>query len=180
MTERTMARSEYETAPLEIERKFLVDASSLDGGLVRPLDQYPHKEIRQGYLVVTKTGAELRVRHVGDDYILTAKSGGTLLREEVTIPISRATFDELWARTDEPDAWRIQKVRFLVPYGDCTIELDVYEGDLEGLVVAEVEFPDIASARRFHPPHWMSVEVTEDTRYKNQSLATRGVPNDGC
>ncbi len=177
MTERIPTRHEQEVPSLEIERKFLVDVDLLDEGLSRPLESFSCSEIRQGYIAIGRTGAEMRVRHEGGDYTLTAKSGGTLLRQETTIAISRVVFDELWAHTDE---LRIQKVRFLIPHVEHTIELDVYEGDLEGLVTAEVEFPDIASARRFDPPQWMGVEVTEDVRYKNQSLALKGIPNDGC
>jgi CYTH domain-containing protein len=180
MAEHLSTGHERHASPLEIERKFLVDMTLLSAALQLPLEDYPHHEMRQGYVAITEVGAEIRVRHVGDEYTLTAKSGGTLLRQETEITISKAVFDELWAQTDEPDARRIQKVRFFIPHNECVIELDIYGGGLAGLVTAEVAFADIAAARQFTPPSWMGAEVTEDTRYKNQSLAIKGVPNDGC
>jgi adenylate cyclase len=57
-----------------------------------------------------------------------------------------------------------------------TIELDVYGGDLEGLVVAEVEFASEEDADAFDPPAWLGREVTDDPRYKNQRLARDGAP----
>ena len=59
---------------------------------------------------------------------------------------------------------------------DPAIELDVYTGALEGLRVAEVEFPDDAAADAFEPPAWFGREVTDDARYKNRALARDGAP----
>jgi adenylate cyclase len=64
-----------------------------------------------------------------------------------------------------------------VPAGDgLVLEVDVYEGDLAGLVVAEVEFPSEAAADAWRPPAWLGAEVTTDERYKNHRLAVDGVP----
>ena len=57
-----------------------------------------------------------------------------------------------------------------------TIELDVYEGELAGLIVAEVEFDDPWGAESFAAPYWFGREVTDDPGYRNQRLAVRGVP----
>ena len=54
------------------------------------------------------------------------------------------------------------------------VELDVYRGLLEGLVVAEVEFESAEENRRFSPPTWFGDEVTNDKHYKNSSLALHG------
>ena len=51
------------------------------------------------------------------------------------------------------------------------VEIDVYSGQHEGLVVAEVEFPDEDSARRFEVPDWLGEDVSHDPRYSNQLLA---------
>ena len=53
-------------------------------------------------------------------------------------------------------------------------EVDVYEGDLAGLVTAEVEFGFERQSRSFQPPAWLGEEVTGDRRYANQSLALEG------
>jgi CYTH domain-containing protein len=71
---------------------------------------------------------------------------------------------------------RAFKVRYKVRCGKRTVEVDVYRGPLEGLVTAEVEFPDEESAREFRPPDWLGREVTGDERYKNESLARYGAP----
>jgi len=64
-------------------------------------------------------------------------------------------------------------VRHLIPTGaGLTIELDIYSGDLAGLIVAEVEFASEDEADAFEPPNWFGPEVTDDARYKNQNLAT--------
>jgi CYTH domain-containing protein len=54
--------------------------------------------------------------------------------------------------------------------------LDVYGGELEGLIVAEVEFPHVAAAFDYDQPAWFGTEVTTDDRYKNRRLATDGRP----
>jgi CYTH domain-containing protein len=56
------------------------------------------------------------------------------------------------------------------------IELDVYGGELHGLIVAEVEFDDQMSAASFAAPYWFGREVTDDPEYKNQRLALREDP----
>ena len=69
------------------------------------------------------------------------------------------------------------KTRYLIPLdGGLTAEVDVYEGTLDGLLTAEVEFPDEAAAHAFAAPQWMGEDVTGDKRYANQRLATDGKP----
>ena len=52
----------------------------------------------------------------------------------------------------------------------------MYEGELDGLVTAEVEFPDEATALAFGAPAWLGRDVTGDTRYANRTLAVDGIP----
>jgi CYTH domain-containing protein len=59
-----------------------------------------------------------------------------------------------------------------VPFGRYTVEIDVYTGRHEGLVVAEVEFEDETAARLFQPPDWLGKDVSRDRRYSNQLLAS--------
>ena len=56
------------------------------------------------------------------------------------------------------------------------MELDRYAGELEGLMVAEVEFESEDEADGFEPPDWLGDEVTGNERYSNQRLATDGIP----
>jgi adenylate cyclase len=153
---------------MEIERKFLVDAPP-DG-----LDGRPSSAIDQGYLAIEPGGTEVRVRRRDGRATLTAKTGTGRSRGEEEIALDPDAFDRLWPLTE---GRRVEKVRHLIPAGDgLTIELDVYGGDLDGLVVAEVEFPDEAAADAFEPPDWLGADVTDDARYKNQRLAVDGRP----
>ena len=148
---------------VEVERKFLVsDPPDLGGG----------EEIVQGYLAIGSDG-EVRLRRRGSDLMLTAKRGAGLSRDEAEVPLEAEAFDRLWPLTE---GRRLHKRRHVIAHGELEIEVDVYEGDLEGLVVAEIEFPSEESARAFEPPEWLAEEVTGDERYLNETLASRGAP----
>jgi adenylate cyclase len=151
---------------MEVERKFLVSRPPDLGGATTD-------EIEQGYLAIGSDG-EVRVRRKGDRLLLTAKRGSGLSRQEAEIELDPRSFDELWAMTE---GRRLQKRRHVIPLGELKIEMDVYGGDLEGLVVAEIEFPSEEEAKAFEPPGWLGEEVTGDHRYLNETLATAGAPS---
>jgi CYTH domain-containing protein len=153
----------------EIERKFRV-------GEVPGLDAADRVEIEQGYLAID-SDAEVRVRRAGDEHRLTTKRGHGAEREEVEIEIGAEDFERLWPLTA---GRRIAKARHRIDVGDgLTAEIDVYAGDLEGLRVVEVEFPDAEAERDFEPPEWFGEELTGNERYANQALASNGLPSDG-
>ena len=147
--------------PLEIERKWIVES-------LPDLSSITPKFIRQGYLEDAADGSEVRVRECNDKFYLTTKSKGGIARSEQESEISREAFLELWEQTS---GRRLEKKRYHTPYDGCLIELDVYGGALEGLFVAEVEFPSLRHAELFSPPRWFGREVTEDMGYKNRRLA---------
>jgi adenylate cyclase len=150
---------------MEVERKFPVpDPPDLAGTKV--------DEIEQGYLAIGAEG-EVRVRRRGGKHVLTAKRGSGLSREEAEIELDRERFDVLWPLTE---GRRLHKRRHVVPLGDLKIEVDVYDGDLQGLVVAEIEFSSEEEARGFDPPEWLGDDVTGDRRYLNETLAAEGAP----
>jgi adenylate cyclase len=151
---------------MEVERKFLVSEPPDLGGT-------ESDEIHQGYLAIGSDG-EVRLRRRGEKLVLTAKRGSGIARDEAEIQLEEADFDVLWPLTE---GRRLRKRRHVIPYGDLDIELDVYEGDLEGLLVAEIEFPSEDEARALEPPDWLGEEVTGDERYLNETLATRGRPS---
>jgi CYTH domain-containing protein len=153
----------------EIERKFLVDH------LPEELEGSPRKKIRQGYIAVTDGGTEVRVRKEGKRHFLTIKEGHGENRGQEEIEINAAQFAALWPLTRGK---RLKKVRYEVPQGNHTIEVDVYRGKLKGLTTAEVEFPDEAAAHSFQPPDWFGREVTGDEHYSNQNLARHGMPQE--
>ena len=146
----------------EIERKFLVQ------WLPDNLKRARHLTIEQGYLATESAGRQVRLRKTGNATSLTFKVGRGSHREEREVKVSPKQFATLWPGTA---GRRLRKVRYEIPWGDLLIEVDVYRGRHAGLVVAEVEFPDTASCRRFEPPWWFGREVTGEKRYSNVRLA---------
>ncbi|MGZ5023431.1 MAG: CYTH domain-containing protein [Chthoniobacterales bacterium] len=154
----TLTRTEF---PREIERKFLI--KRLPAGLT----DYPHEEIEQGYLAI-ESGVQVRLRKKGGIRSLTYKRGNKNLREEREVRLSAEQFDALWPGTA---GRRLSKIRYDVPCGDRVVEVDIYTGRHDGVVVAEVEFPDEKSCREFVPPDWLGEDVTGRSRYSNVVLA---------
>jgi CYTH domain-containing protein len=149
---------------IEIERKFLVTAlpAELPGGAL----------ILQGYLAHDER-MEVRIRQYRNNHFLTVKEGSGLTRRETEIEISPQQFLSLWPSTE---GRRLEKVRSLVTYGAFQIEVDRYLGDLEPLLVAEVEFSSVKESENFTTPDYFGKEVTGVAAYKNLSLALHGIP----
>ena len=110
----------------------------------------------------------MRLRKKGKTASLTFKVGRGAHREEREIKLSPKQFAALWPATA---GRRLRKVRYDIPWRNLLIEIDVYRGKHSGLVVAEVEFPDLATCRDFRPPRWFGREVTGQKRYSNVRLA---------
>ena len=150
---------------MEVERKFrLRELPDLSGADADPIEQ--------GYLAVGADG-EVRLRRKGERTLLTVKRGTGLSRGEAEVEVSPEQFEALWPLTE---GRRLTKMRYLIHRDDVRIELDVYDGELQGLMIAEVEFPDERTADDFQPPEWFGEEVTGKGEYLNESLATKGVP----
>lgn len=148
---------------IEIERKFLLDA------LPEGWDAAPGVEILQGYIAVDPSGAEVRLRQAGKERWLTVKQKAAHGRSEHNLPLTSEQWEEFWPLTA---GRRLQKVRYKMPCGEWTAEIDVYGGVNSGLQVAEIEFPDAESAEQFTPPPWLGREVTGQAEYGNRRLAT--------
>jgi adenylate cyclase len=146
----------------EIERKFLVE------WLPDNLKQSRSLIIEQGYLATESAGRQVRLRKTGNTTSLTFKVGRGSHREEREIKLSPKQFAVLWPGTA---GRRLRKVRYEILWDNVIIEIDIYRGRHAGLVVAEVEFPDTASCRRFQAPWWFGREVTGEKRYSNVRLA---------
>ena len=146
----------------EIERKFLVRQ------IPEKLKHHRHYQIAQGYLASEPGGRHVRLRKKGKTASLTFKVGRGAHREEREIKLSPKQFAALWPATA---GRRLRKVRYDIPWRNLVIEIDVYRGKHSGLVVAEVEFPDLATCREFKPTPWFGREVTGQKRYSNVRLA---------
>jgi CYTH domain-containing protein len=144
---------------MEIERKFLIKQ------LPEALSSYEHYHITQGYL---STDPVVRVREEGEDFVLTYKGKGLLAREEVNLPLTKESFRHL---IQKADGRIIEKTRYRIPHGDYTIELDVFEGELAPLIMAEVEFPSVEEANSYVGPAWFDKDVTNDPAYHNSNMS---------
>jgi adenylate cyclase len=139
------------------------------------LERCRSEEIDQGYLAAD-ADAEVRVRKIGQQGFLTVKRGSGRDRLEEEIEITQGQLEALWPATD---GRRLAKHRFYVPLDGLTAELDVYGGQLDGLITAEVEFDSVADSEGFDPPPWFGREITDDPRYANRALAEAGRAPEG-
>lgn len=154
--------------PLEIERKFLVDAPP------DSVESVSRKDVVQGYLAIENSGIVVRLRRMDNRCFQTVKGAGHMVRMEREIEMTPEQFGELWPATN---GRRVEKTRYEMPHNGLTIELDVYRGRLQGLYTAEVEFKSITESETFVRPAWFGPEVTYDHRYKNSYLALNGIPD---
>lgn len=152
----------------EIERKFLVN------NLQFKQEATASFEIAQGFL---NTHAErtVRVRIKGNQGFLTIKgksneSGTSRFEWEKEIPVAEAK--ELLALCEKGI---IQKIRYNIPIGNHTFEVDEFFGENEGLIVAEVELQHENEA--FSKPNWLGKEVTGQPKYYNSQLSKNPYKN---
>lgn len=146
---------------MEIERKFTIRQMPED------LTQYPSRQLTQGYL---NTDPVIRIRQEDQNYYLTYKGSGMLAREEYNLPLNAESFAHLLPKCDGNI---ISKKRYLIPYGNHTIELDVFDAPFAPLVIAEVEFKTKEDAESFQPPTWFQDDVTYQKEYHNSNLSKK-------
>ncbi len=144
----------------EIERKFLVRDESWREHARDPM------RIRQGY-VLAGPKASVRIRISGRRAWLNLKSA--------TVGVSRAEFDYEIPLADAEQLMDslcerplIEKIRYFVDHAGHCWEVDVFEGENAGLVVAEIELASEDEA--FESPSWAGREVSQDRRYYNAAL----------
>ncbi len=145
---------------IEIERKFLVNGQSWRHDATGT-------SYRQGYLTIDPERT-VRVRIAGEKAFLTIKGkteGMSRSEFEYQIPLKDATelLDNLCLRP------LIEKVRYRINFGGRVWEVDEFEGDNYGLLLAEVELE--SSDEQVELPPWAGKEVTHDPRYYNASLS---------
>ncbi|MEM9091339.1 MAG: CYTH domain-containing protein [Cyanobacteria bacterium P01_F01_bin.53] len=151
----------------EIERKFLVTNDSW-----RTLAK--GQPYCQGYLATAEPGQSVRVRIAGDQGFLTIKGpaqGVTRAEFEYSIPVADAQ-KMLETLCQRPF---IQKMRYRLPIDDVVWEIDEFEGENAGLIVAEVELH--SEEQPFERPDWLGEEVSGQTRYYNSSLVKNPYSN---
>ena len=153
---------------MEIERKYKIECLN---DLPENYRAFPCHAIEQAYLC---TDPVVRVRREDDSYYLTYKGKGLLAREEYNLPLNEEAYRHL---IQKADGIIISKKRYLIPLTDrLTIELDIFEGDLAPLKLAEVEFETKEEAESFLPPKWFGKDVTFSSDYHNSTLSRVGLP----
>lgn len=153
---------------IEIERKFLVLGDSWRGQVIRS------SAMRQGYLS-TNAKATVRVRIIDDVrafLTIKGKTNGISRAEfEYEVPLDEGREMLEMARPNV-----VEKRRHIVPYGGLDWEVDVFEGEHQGLILAEVELAN--ADQTVDLPAWAGQEVSQDDRYANASLSRNpGVPH---
>ncbi|MCM1161104.1 MAG: CYTH domain-containing protein [Roseburia sp.] len=144
---------------MEIERKFLIKS------LPAQLETCSKKHLEQAYLC---TAPVIRIRQEGDEYVLTYKGNGLMVREEYNLPLTKEAYIHL---KEKADGNVIMKTRYYLPEKNgLTIELDIFEGIHAPLIMAEVEFPNEEAAASYLPPDWFDKEVTNDPAYHNSNM----------
>lgn len=145
---------------MEIERKYLIPE------IPNNLHITKTRELEQGYLC---TSPVVRIRKDNNQYELTYKSSGLMVRQEYNLPLTKEAYEHL---REKADGRPIVKTRHEIPLDDChKIELDIFHGDLAPLILAEVEFADEDEANQFTPPEWFGEDVTFSSRYHNSNLS---------
>ncbi|HEX9980583.1 MAG TPA: CYTH domain-containing protein [Flavobacterium sp.] len=152
----------------ETERKFFVTSNEYVA------ESFSHTVIAQGYLN-SDPKRTVRVRIKGEKGFLTIKgkgnaSGMTRFEWEKEIPPQEAT--ALLALCEEG---KIEKVRYDVRVGDHIFEVDVFSGENDGLIIAEIELN--TEDEPFEKPRWLGKEVTGDARFYNASLSRNPYKN---
>lgn len=152
---------------VEIERKFLISSDGWKSAVESSA------RLQQGYLS-TSAKATVRVRIYDDsEAVLTLKGkpeGLARAEFEYAIPLQDARELMEIARPNI-----VEKRRHKVPFGDHLWEVDVFEGQHEGLVLAEVEMQSVEEHVQL--PAWIGREVSDDDRYANASLSRNpGIP----
>lgn len=146
---------------LEIERKFLVDKAKW-AALVKPEGRL----FKQGY-ILSDEKRTVRVRVTDSAAYLTIKGSTTgITRSEyeyiIPIPDGNEILNDLTVSS-------IEKLRYHINYNGHLWEVDVFSGNNDGLIVAEIELKTEDEA--FDKPAWVLTEVSDDNRYSNASLS---------
>lgn len=147
---------------IEIERKYLVTSLEF-------LSEYTTKnEIAQGYLS-SNPQRTVRIRIKGTKGYITIKGIGN------DSGISRYEWEKEIALEEAQSLLKlcekgvIEKTRYEVKSGNHTIEIDVFYGENDGLIIAEIELENENDT--ILKPNWLGEEVTNDERYYNSYIS---------
>jgi CYTH domain-containing protein len=148
--------------PPTVTRKFLVSE------LPKTLALGAAREIETGYLCVEKDGPEMFIRRDGTSAALCYRTDSGLQHQELETPLSPEQLAVLWPLTEGRRACK-KSYQFL--FGDVPMTLDMYQGRLNWLRIAEAEFKGRGAAESFSVPSWLYREITDIIAYRNSNLS---------
>lgn len=141
---------------IELERTFLAKAVPGD------LYAQPHTRVVDLYVDNGTGHCDLRIRQIGDVFEITRKrpTHGTdsSKQEEQTIVLEKTEFESLSTARGP----KIEKTRYYFPFGELIAEVDIFEGDLAGLVLVDFEFKTEAEMRTFTMPNFCLADVSQE------------------
>lgn len=144
----------------EIERKYLVEQKDLSF-----LQLIKGKKIKQAY-IQNENSRTVRVRTKGEKAFLTIKIGNdSLSRDEFEYQIP---FQDAISMMEIMNLKVLSKIRYEIKFENHLWEVDVFEGELKGLIIAEIELK--SEDESFNKPSWLGLEVTKDSSYLNSKL----------
>lgn len=148
--------------PQKFERKFLVGQIPAVLGLANGM------RISQGYLAVETGGTEVRIRRTPTEAKLLLKTMAGQIPIETEVALTKEQVATLWPLTE---GRRMSKVTHHLDVADFPVTLDMFEGQLNWLRIAEIEFPNRSTCEEFTPPPWFGREVTDIAAYRQSNLA---------
>jgi len=157
------------TERVQIERRFLV-----------AFDDIPWHSMGTGVDIVQSyisMNPEIRLRNTdGSEYtflLRTPLDADGLSRQDIEFEITKDEYDELFQKIS---GVVIHKARYRLPHEGLNIRIDIFFGELNGLVLAEVVFDSVDEAEVFLPLDWFGEDITSDSRYRNAALSMYGLP----
>ncbi len=142
---------------LELEKTYLL------ASLPVWLASYPYKDLMDIYIPIESEHPHVRIRKNGDSMVIMKKElnnpNDLSSQEESIIHLTQAEF----AALSQVPWKRIHKHRYYVPYQNHTLEVDVFQDDLVGLILMDVEFHDVSTKENFIIPDFCLCEVTQDS-----------------
>jgi adenylate cyclase len=141
---------------IEIEKTYLVKY------LPEGYEKFPSKEIVDSYIPGSVAHPNMRLRKSGSKLELTKKQpvegNDSSHQLEQTIKLSEVEY----ATLDKINSKVVSKIRYEYPYFGLTAEIDVFQGELEGLVVVDFEFTTLEERDSFVMPDFCLADVTQD------------------
>lgn len=139
-----------------------IETTYLAASLPNDLASYEHKELIDVYFPAESIHPKLRIRKKGDSYVLTKKTqlqaSDASIQSEENVILSKEEFEALRAGHNK----EVSKIRYNMAIGSNMAEIDVFTGDLEGLVLVDFEFASVEERDAFVKPDFCGADVTQE------------------